>query len=208
MRIRLTYSETDTLRFTGHLDMQRVWERMFRRSRLPIAYSQGFHPQARIQIASALPLGFTSRCELLDFWLDGSFTAEEIEKALEATVHPGIRISHVAEVDLTSPALQTRVAACEYQVTFLDPNSTADLEARVQNILSKLNLPRVRREKNYDLRPLIESIDLIRTEDQPQLLMRLTARENATGRPDEVLLAMGLDPFTAKIERTQLFLMV
>ena len=47
------------MRFTGHLDLHRAWERTFRRAHLPLAYTQGFHPQPRIQLAGALPLGFT-----------------------------------------------------------------------------------------------------------------------------------------------------
>jgi radical SAM-linked protein len=44
------------MRYTGHLDLHRAWERTFRRARLPLAYSQGFHPQPRLNLACALPL--------------------------------------------------------------------------------------------------------------------------------------------------------
>ncbi len=59
-RLRLTFAKTAAMRYTGHLDLHTTWERTLRRARLPLAYSQGFHPQPKIQLASALPLGFTS----------------------------------------------------------------------------------------------------------------------------------------------------
>ena len=58
------------MRFTGHLDLHRAWERTFRRAGLPLAYSQGFNPHPRLNLASALPLGFTSEGEVIDVWLE------------------------------------------------------------------------------------------------------------------------------------------
>ena len=66
---------------------------------------------------------------------------------------------------------------------------------------------RERRGKTYNLRPLIEELKFESMNDGfAQLRMRLSARESATGRPDEVLLALGLDPFASRIERIELIL--
>ena len=70
MRLRITFSKSGALRYTGHLDLQTTWERTLRRAGLPLAYTHGFHPGPRIQIASALPLGFIGRAEIVDIWLD------------------------------------------------------------------------------------------------------------------------------------------
>jgi hypothetical protein len=70
MRIRLIFSKTGSLRYTGHLDLHTIWERTIRRAGLPLMYTQGFHPGPKIQLASALPLGFIGRCEIVDIWLD------------------------------------------------------------------------------------------------------------------------------------------
>ena len=82
-RIRVAYTKGSSLRFTGHLDMQRLWERLLRRSRLPVRYSQGFHPRARLNLASALPLGFISEAELLDFWMNEPLPLEEVQQRIE-----------------------------------------------------------------------------------------------------------------------------
>ena len=83
MRLRITFHKTAAMRYTGHLDLHKTWERTIRRARLPLAYSQGYHPQPRLNVASALPLGFTSECELLDLWLADEVPIGDAAKALQ-----------------------------------------------------------------------------------------------------------------------------
>ena len=129
-RIRLTYTRSEPFRYTGHLDFQRAWERTLRRSRLPVAYSQGFNPQVRLHLACALPLGLTSQYELVDFWLEDAVPPEDIRTALEKAFPPGIELLQVEEVDLKAPALQNQVAASDYEITLLDAIPQPDLEER------------------------------------------------------------------------------
>jgi hypothetical protein len=80
-----------------------------------------------------------------------------------------------------------------------------DLNSHLENIVNSKKIPRIRKNKEYDLRPLIESIQTIANEGEgQQILVCLTAREGATGRPDEVLLALGVQPEIARIHRTRL----
>ena len=159
MRIRINFSKNETMRYTGHLDLFRSWERTFRRSGLPLAYSQGFHPQPRLNLACALPLGFTSDCELIDAWLENVIELSQIYLAIMAVLPPGLMMHGIERVDLHNPALQTQVTSSTYIVTFLDP--IPDLFERVHKIVKSEHLYRVRREKSYDLRPLIEEISLL-----------------------------------------------
>ena len=81
------------MRYTSHLDVHRTWERTLRRARLPLAYSQGFNKRPKINLAVALPLGFTSDCELVEFWLDGTPTLSEVESRLREAAPSGDRDS-------------------------------------------------------------------------------------------------------------------
>lgn len=205
IRIRFTHTKNGALRYTGNLDMQKVWERAFRRAGLPLAYSQGFHPQPRINQACPLPLGFTSHVELLDVWLTEEMPLEEIRAAVEAAIPSGITITNIEAVDLRTPALQTQVDTSDYIITLHQDVNLAELRVRIEAMLSADSLPRERRGKTYDLRPLIVSLRLVDQPSQPaQLHLCLTVREGATGRPEEVMLALGLDPFAAGVERTGL----
>lgn len=207
MRFRVTYQKTEPLRYTGNLDLQKIWERYLRRANLPVAYSQGFHPQPRIQQASPLPLGFLSMDEQVDFYLNtDQISPETVTAQLETSPYPGISILRVKSVELTRPALSTRVVSAEYRVEFLDQVDLAELNQRVNALTTSTHLVRSRRGKNYDLRPLIEVLFLAPDMDNgtPAVFMQLAARQSATGRPEEVISALGYDPFSARYIRTRL----
>jgi uncharacterized protein (DUF2344 family) len=240
MRLRIAFSKTGALRYTGHLDLHKLWERTARRAGLPLAYSQGFHPLPKIQLAAALPLGFSGRAELVDIWLDaesadaesadaesadsslrefeaGRLRTPDIQIALQQAAPPGLGIINVEEVDARAPALQTQAVSAEYEVTLLDPADGSDLTRRLSAVMEAESLPRQRRGKAYDLRPLIETLHFSlhptpsplgrgAKGEGPLLFMRLAAREGATGRPEEVLDVLGIRFETTRIERSRLIL--
>ena len=206
-RIRVTYTKTESLRFTGHLDMQRLWERLLRRSGLPIRYSQGFHPRARLNLASALPLGFLSEAEMLDFWMDEPRPIDEIQNKLSAAAPPGLDIHSVEAVSLSDEALQNQMHASEYEVQFFDLQIKKELEEKVRQILNSNEIIRTRRKKTYDLRPLILNLGILPGDKEAwRLHMQLLAEPGQTGRPDEVLETMGFENTDYLVTRTKLIL--
>ena len=69
-RLRLRFTKEGKIRFTSHRDVARMWERALRRSRLPLAYSQGFVPHPLVSFGLALPTGCESKGEYLDLRLE------------------------------------------------------------------------------------------------------------------------------------------
>jgi radical SAM-linked protein len=204
MRIRITFTKQGALRYTGHLDLHKIWERATRRALLPLAYSQGFHPQPKIQLAAALPLGFSSRCELVDMWVDDdNLDLTALPARFGEAVPMGIKILSVEKVEEKSPALQTQVVAAEYEVTLFDEIDLNGLTHSLDSVMETASLPRERRGKPYDLRPLIEAMRMIEpdAEGHPRLWMQLAAREGATGRPEEVLDVLGIRYEGTRVER-------
>jgi radical SAM-linked protein len=192
------------MRFTSTLDVQRTLERMMRRARLNPSYTLGFNPHARLSLGAALPLGLTSECELADVWLEGDETPEAVLEVLRREQPPGMEVVSVQRVPEAEPSLDAQIVSSEYEAEFDPLTLGQDVRDRVKALLAQDNLPRERRGKTYDLRPLIEYLEL--DADGIRLRMRLASRESNTGRPDEVLLALGLDPAGARICRTRLFL--
>ena len=204
MRIQVTYSKTNQMRYTSHLDVQRTWERTLRRARLPLAYSQGFNKRPKINLAAALPLGFTSSCEIVEFWLSKRLGIHEIGSNLQVAIPPGIKINKIAEIDPNMPKIPNLVKSADYEVELLD--LVPDLDQRISKVIATESLPRERRKKLYDLRPLIEEIKVTTTPDGVHSLkMKLAARNGATGRPEEVLRAIEIDPNSARIHRSMLY---
>lgn len=200
-RLRLTFSKTGPTRYIGHLDLARTLERSLNRAKIPVSYSMGFNRRPRMQMATALPLGYTSQCELADIWLMERMEPEAARQQMMSRMAPGIEVSQVVEIPLSAPALQTLTAESTYTVTLLDSVNTQELQQKIAALLAATTHMQERRGKTYDLRPLILDIHLA-ADDPLQLFMRLYLMESKTGRPDEVLLALGYDPLSARIHRT------
>jgi len=201
MRIRITFSKQGALRYTSHLDLHRLWERATRRADLPLAYSQGFHPQPKINLAAALPLGFSSRCEVMDMKLETDISVDDLPARLQSILPPDIEMLKVEQVDNNAPALQTQVDSAEYEIILSEAGSGSELERKIASVMESTSLPRERRGKPYDLRPLIRELKLT---SETTIFMHLLARENATGRPEEVLDELGIESEGTRIERSRL----
>jgi radical SAM-linked protein len=203
IKVRITYTKMGWLKYTSNLDVQKLWERAIRRAHLPLAYSQGYHPKPRMNLAAPLPLGFSSSAELIDIWFTEEIQASEIQERLNGMFPSGIEIQKVKQIELSGASLQSLVAAGEYIIELRINLPAKDLEDKVAAILQSETIIRTRRNKEYDLRPLIQDLHII---DSHRLATRLTMLPKATGRPEEVLQAMQIDPNDARIERTALIL--
>jgi radical SAM-linked protein len=148
---------------------------------------------------------------MADVWLVEPVEPGLFRDRLAASMPPGMAVKFVAQVALSAPSLQQLMAESAYQVRFLDPVDEAELRERIEAMLAATTFPLERRRskdsrpKAFDLRPLILDMRLMGDEgDGPQLSMRLVQTATQTGRPDDVLAALGLDPLAAKVHRTDL----
>jgi hypothetical protein len=112
-----------------------------------------------------------------------------------------LQVVGVEQVDDREPALQTQVKAAEYEVTLTEAMARSELQRRIDSVIESKAIPRERRGKMYDLRPLIDELTLLMDD---KIFMRLAAREGATGRPEEVLDMLGIAFEGTRIERTRL----
>jgi radical SAM-linked protein len=204
-RVRVTFSKSGSLIYTGALDLQKLWERVLRRADLKIAYTQGFSPGPRINLASALPLGVTGENELADFWFteepDLNIFCDQINRCSP----PGLRALHAEIIPLTLPALQTCVDSTVYKTGDFSAEEFPQIIETVASVLQSTSLPRERRGKPYDLRPLILDLIIHPVENGGGYLeMHLKSREGATGRADEVLAALGLEPTSVSLSRERI----
>lgn len=206
-RLRFTFSTSDSLKYVGHLDLVRTWERALRRAGLPLAYSEGFNPQARLQFASALPVGATGRQELADVILTEPMDPDDFVRRVRPQLPTGLSILAAVEVPLKSKALQALLRASEWQADVQVDQPSVDLAERVADLLSQPQLPRTRQRPGemitYDLRPLILEMHCTgqALPGWQRLHMTLRSEPSATGRPHDVLAALGLADLPGRIER-------
>src|SRR5512139_1091093 len=115
-RLRVRFTRDETLKYIGHLDMARTWQRIVRRANLPLAYSEGFNPQPKMSFAAALPVGCTSDHEELDLVLLPPCAIDEVKVRLDRALPSGMKIISLEEVPLNAPALQMQLLAAEFEI--------------------------------------------------------------------------------------------
>ncbi|MBD2447946.1 TIGR03960 family B12-binding radical SAM protein [Nostoc sp. FACHB-152] len=138
-RLRVWFGKQGDMALLGNLDLLRLLDRVVRRAGLPVAYTGGFHPNPRIMIASALPLGTTSNGEIVDFELTTPVDVDTFQTKLAEQLPTDIPIYRVAEIDLKSPAANQVLAAAEYLVTVavLGETTAAQWQDWIHAILAK-----------------------------------------------------------------------
>ena len=205
-RFRILFSKTVHMRYTSHLDLILTWERVFRRADLPLAYSEGFSPRPVLNLAAPLPLGYLSDGEIGDFWMYEQVTLSQFSERLNKALPPGIFINDIYEIDdIHAPKLPSLVKAASYRIKLKTPVQT--LEKNINDLKTAKSLVRTRKKKEYDLRPLIQEISLkVSADDKQEIYVTLTELPGATGRPDEVLAALSIQPESARIIRTEILL--
>ena len=205
-RLRVTFAKGEEVKYISHLDLMRLWERALRRAEVPLLHSQGYNPRPKISFASPLAVGITGQREMMDVMLERPLAPLDFASAVNRQLPVGVTLVEVQEVYATLPALQTQVQGAEYMAKVVISEDTRQLEERITSLLGSVHLPRERRGREYDLRPLLEKVWLEMQEvDHYVLGMRLRAGDQGTGRPDEVLDELGLANQVKSITRTRLY---
>lgn len=209
-RLRLTFVRGDEVRELSHRETMRALEQAMREAGLPLAYSEGRRPTAQISIGAPLPLGVTSACELADVFLSERMEPSRFLAALREALPPGLEALSALEVGLELPALQTQVRWTEYEVDVpRGGRSAEDIRHAVSDLLAARSLPWEHRRETkvhrYDLRPLVLDLRLqAEGEGTYRLAMRLRVDQERSGRPDQVVAALGLDP-PSRVHRRRLY---
>ncbi|BAZ38886.1 hypothetical protein NIES4101_48310 [Calothrix sp. NIES-4101] len=116
-RLRIWFGKLGDMSLVGHLDLMRLFDRVVRRAGLPIAFTGGFHPNPRISLANALPLGATSSGEIVDFELTQIVDLENFRQQLVKALPEDIPIYKVVELDLKAPAATQILENAAYDIT-------------------------------------------------------------------------------------------
>ena len=216
-RLRITYRKSGAARYVAHLDVMRTWERALRRAKLPLAYSQGFTPHARIALAAPLPVGTVGEREQMDVFLEEPVDPADAQRRLAAALPPGLEAVAVEEVGERLPSLQSSVRAARYEVRFDAVEVDAGwLEARVRALLALETLdweeqrPGSEKVRRYDLRETVIALAVRPLDGRGEgghgeevvLEMHLALAEAKTGRPASVLAALGVEARPLEVVRT------
>lgn len=133
-RLRIYYAKTGPAVLSGHIELMTFFKRAFLRASVPVAYSAGFHPQIKLSMGPALPVGLESACEALDVTLLKEMDTDEFVKKMRGALPEGLLVAHAKYVDLNAPSIYSEIAGVDYQVTFNDSFPAQALDDLTHNL--------------------------------------------------------------------------
>lgn len=143
-KYRIKFSKLGRIRFIGHLDLLKTFQRAIKRADLPISYSEGFNPHQKISFALPLPLGMESVAEYLDVRLDKDLTASEVFEMLRKEMPIGIDILNVYKLKDDEKSAASIVCAGEYEVILQQQLNVEEFNKKIDILL---NLQEINIEK-------------------------------------------------------------
>ena len=219
MKVRVKYAKRGNLRFVGHLDMMRYFQKANRRAAIPIAYSEGFSPHQIMSFAAPLGMGLESVAEYFDIRLtdEGAETISSSEaiRSLNAQMAEGIEILSFLRIPDDAKKCMSIVHAADYTLTFLEEAVTEErrtgktklpeavteeggksdqiraLAAAVEELLAFPELLVTKKGKKGNLREIdIRPMILQLYADQMTLSMRIAQGSEANLKPELLVRAL------------------
>lgn len=191
MILRGKFEKRAAMKYIGHLDLMRTMQRALRRADLPIAYSQGYNPQQKMNFAMALALGMESEAEYFEVELTESMPAAEFVTRLNGALPEGIRILRAERIEDAPKSLMSIVAWSLYAVQFPDEGKPENAEVRTEALLKEKEIWTTRRRKKkkqivskqVEIRQWIDTLAW----EGDTLMMLLKTGSNGNLKPEEVL---------------------
>lgn len=210
-RVRFKIGRSGEARFLSHLELKDAWFRALRRAKAPLAYSQGFHAQPKVTFSTACPVGEASRGDYMDVMLKEFTDAGDLFTRLNDRVPPGLHVFDVEELPLRGDSLMSLVEGFTYRLrTTSAPEDLADRAAALlarESILIERKVKQRKPKKGrgckkrgkataeIDIRPMLESLVVLRQEG-PEATLTFTTREE-NGRlvkPKDIMALLELPP--------------
>ena len=195
VKLRLKFSKNGPIKFIGHLDVMRYFQKAIRRADIDIKYSEGFSPHQLLSFAQPLSVGATSDGEYLDMTLNSMTSKEDVVEKLNAVMNEGIKILAAEELSETSAKAMTDVYAARYRIRIRESaweNVVSDNDAisstwpdEFIKFISQDHLPAMKKtksgEKEIDMKPMIYESKI--TPDIPGVEILLAMSSSATLKP-------------------------
>ena len=204
MKIRIKFRKSGVMKFIGHLDIMRYFQKAMRRADIDICYSEGFSPHQIMSFAAPLGVGITSDGEYLDIEVHESKSTKEAMADLNATMVEGVEITGYVKLPDNAKTAMSLVAAADYKLFFKEgyevPFTTT--EAR-QAILDYFITPSEvlitkqtkKSEKIMDLKQLVYDFQVEEADGCPCFYLKVS-----TGSVDNVKPELLLEAFYRYLE--------
>ena len=221
MRVRIRFEKTGIMRYVGHLDLMRFFQKAVKRSNLPIRYSEGYNPHQIMSFAAPLGVGLTSIGEYMDIDIKEAVDADTAIKTLNENMVEGLAITGFNYLPDNAEKCMSALTAASYIVTYKDHKDEAcyienicDLKSKFFDEADAINIVKKTKkgERELDLKPLIYRFNIAVENGVPVYDLLLSSGSTDNIKPELVIKAfhqfLGLpefDELSLDIMRTDMY---
>lgn len=232
MKIRIKFAKEGAMKFVGHLDMMRYFQKVMRRANVDIRYSEGFSPHQVMSFAAPLGVGITSRGEYVDIEVLSTGSSEEMLQRINDALAEGVEVLSYRRLPDSSAAAMSIVAAADYTICFregYEPEDWDGFASGLQDFLDQEQIMVVKKtkkgERETDIRPWIYKLEAVcgeaaepkeghapgRPGRDRRIRMRVAAGSTANLKPELVMQAymesrgQKLEEFALMVQRDEVY---
>lgn len=192
MKIRIKFTKTGPLKYIGHLDVMRFFQKLLKRAQIPVAFSEGFSPHPILSFSPPLSLGCESLGEYADIEITSSVNSDDAIRRLNEKSVDGIEILSFNLLPEKSLNAMACVSAAEYICEFKEQvGCPFDFVTEFSEFMQSDRIPVIKKTKKseteIDIKPLIYNWEML---DDSKLLLRLSAGSVNNLKPELVYRAL------------------
>lgn len=213
MKVRIKFSKYGIMKFIGHLDVMRYFQKAIRRAGIDIVYTEGLSPHMVMSFASPLGVGLTSDGEYMDIEIKTPISSSEAIDALNRVGVEGIHVTGFYQIpEGKASKAMTLVAAADYELRFRKGHEPKiDWQSDISHFFARKSILVMKKtkksEKEVDIRPMIYQM----TVNGGTVFMKLASGSAANLKPelvmDTYLQTLGIvpEPFAYEIHRCEVY---
>ena len=222
MKIRIKFRKWGSMKFIGHLDMMRYFQKVMRRADVDIRYSEGFSPHQIMSFAAPLGVGITSDGEYFDIEVHSTKASAEMIADLNATMVDGVEITGYVELPENAKPAMSIVSAADYVLSYKEgyesPLPIDEWKVKVDELFTSQDTFTIMKktkksEREIDLKPLVYAFDVIEQEGRPAFYVYVSTGSVDNIKPELILMSlyqkMGMEynEFAIAIHRKDVYAM-
>lgn len=214
MKIRIKFTKHGAMKFVGHLDLMRYFQKAMRRADVDIKYSEGFSPHQVMSFAAPLGVGLTSNGEYMDIEVNTTDSSQIMIKRLNETMAEGVQIISYRKLDDSCKNAMSMVACADYTLTFREsarPADATEFWKEFEEFCQRDSIFIVKKTKKsqreLDIRPMIYEVKA----DGESVFLKLSTGSEVNLKPELVLESfyqfrkMEPAPFAIQIQREEVY---
>lgn len=199
MKIRIKFRKYGVMKFIGHLDIMRYFQKVMRRADIDICYSEGFSPHQIMSFAAPLGVGITSDGEYLDIEVHSTRSTKDSIDALNATMVEGVEITGYVKLPDNAKTAMSIVAAADYILSFKEgyeaPLSKEAFAEGIDTFFTKpaevlITKQTKKSEKVMDLKQLVYDFHMDEKDGKPAFYLHVCTGSSDNLKPELVVEAL------------------